>query len=820
MTGRSALAGLPEEPPLTDPQDLPVEHGDPYEDTPETRQLILERIEDRMRKARNHRSLFEREWYQNLLFYAGHHWFVFDRNRGQFRPRGGPRWFPKPVTNKVMEKANDNIASLLMTPPQMSWEPKRDTPSAIAAADISDEIDETIAQEAGRQDNDRDLALWTVITGNAFLQSYYDPSPEHGYTFVQHEECQACGVVSSPAAIRDAGSACPACGADDLRPAVERVGSFCQACRERGSEATFQGEMAFQPCPVCATQPLQAGSEPPKLQPVYGETKVGEHKPRGKLCEKVRSPFEVFFDHINVRKFDREGGMTWAVVAELIDHQEAKERWGTDWGPGGSVTPGQGASLSMQYLESLSVLTAVIDPATGPTTSAGSGAGNAQRVLLETFYELPTRRFPQGLEAQRVQGNNGRIVEFGPLPYHMTDEEGNPDPTQPFIPLVHFRFHRQPGRAWGRTPISDIVPLNVARNRAEAMMMVAEARMANPVWLIPDGVMVRDPTGEPGELVRYNAITAGQGRAPKPERIPGIPPPAYFMARMQALDEQMEKLSGSFDIAHGEAPRGVTAASALALLGERQQRSVSPQITQWELAQEERVRQQMYIFREYGVTERVRPRRDGISKWAFQVWQATDLGGDVNVRVVPGSAMPKSRAQKAATIEAEVRMGLVNVQNPEVLRRVHESYGTTELVQPYESDVKDAQQEQELWLRMAKGEKNGRLMRFRPLIDNHQVHADEHRAFALTDEFREIEERAADGDASAAVMIGDFYNNLQQHLAALTPPSPAQAPPSGRPQSGPGPGRPEGTGPVFNAGRSEPEGESRAIAEPGTPIPS
>lgn len=849
MTALSPIstAGLPKEPPLTDPQDLYPEKGDPYEDTPDNRQLISERMEQRLMKARNHRSLFEREWYQALLFYAGHHWFVFDRNRGQFRPRGGPKWFPKPVTNKVMEKANDNIASLLMTPAQMSWEPKRDTPSSIAAADISGQIDETIAEEAGRPQNDRVIALWNVLTGNAFLESYYDPSEEHGQTFVQHEECQQCGAVSTPVAIKEAGGECPGCGSEELKPALERTGAFCPQCRESGVEVPpAPPQLAFTPCPACAASAVVnpnlpqiagaavppaagngisgAGAPPPMqipmLQPSYGEEKIGHRAPRGKLCERVRSPLEIFFDHINVRSFDEGGGLRWYIGAELIDLQEAKEKFGTDLGPGSSVTPGQSASLSMQYLESLSVLTAVIDPATGPTTSAGSGGGNAARVLYETFRELPSRRFPQGLEAKRVQGANGRVVEFGPLPYHRTDEEGNPDPTRPFLPIVHYRFHLQAGRAYGRTPISDIVPLNVARNRAEAMMMVSEARMANPVWLIPEGVMVRDPTGEPGELVRYNSLSAGQGRAPKPERIPGLAPPEYFMARMRDLDEQMEKLSGSFDIAHGEAPRGVTAASALALLGERQQRSVSPQVTAWEMSQEERVRQQMYIFREYGVTERIRPRRDGISKWAFQVWQASDLGGNVNVRVIAGSAMPKSRAQKMATVEAEVKMGAVNLQNPEVLRRLHEIYGTTELVQPYETDVKDAQQEQEMWLRMARVEKNGKMMRFRPIIDNHQIHATEHRTFGMTDGFREVEEKAANGDAAAQVAVDDFYNNLKQHLTALAPPPPELAPPSGKAPTGPGAGRPEGTGPVLNAGRDEATGETRAISEPPTNSPS
>ncbi|NGX53849.1 MAG: hypothetical protein K1000chlam4_00569, partial [Chlamydiae bacterium] len=45
----------------------------------------------------------------------------------------------------------------------------------------------------------------------------------------------------------------------------------------------------------------------------------------------------------------------------------------------------------------------------------------------------------------------------------------------------------------------------------------------------------------------------------------GISPSEYFRYRLEDLDNQMESLAGSFGVAHGEAPKGVTAASALAL---------------------------------------------------------------------------------------------------------------------------------------------------------------------------------------------------------------------------------------------------------------
>lgn len=835
-----------------DPQEVPPKN-DPYADSPDIRRDISDRMDRFLEKARNHRTQFEREWFQNLLFYAGHHWIIFDRTRGQYRQRQAPHWFPMPVTNKVFEKANDNIASLLMTEPAMSWEPRSEDAASIAAAEIADQINETIGQEVQRRPNNRELATWEVLTGNGYVESLYDRSEEHGTTLMQHEECQNCGYVAGPKDFRDAGDTCPMCGSTEIEAAFERTGSYCPECEKIGAGTDQGPEMAFQPCPVCATgamlsQQLQPGlpsppvtvsAAPPSFPESTGEppqiptmlprldrnTKVGEQVPRGKVREIIRSPFNIFFDHVGVKKFNEEGGLRAVIVAELMDDHEAKEKYGPDVAPGTPVAA-QGSSLSMQYIETLTVLTSMIDPTLSPTASAGRGspAGSTARVLREKMYELPTKRFPQGLEATRIQGGNGKVVEWGPLQSHRTGENGEPDINRPFIPIVHFGFILQPGRAYAKTSISDIMPLNQERNMTRSMMLLIERRMGNPTWLLPDNLMVRDPTGEPGELIRYTHLSTGQGRAPEPHKVPGTETPATMWRHIELLDEEIEKLSGSFDIAHGEAPKGVTAASALALLGERQQRSVSPQVEAWELAQEERVRQQMDIFREYGVDARLRVRKEGVSKWAFEEWKASDLGGNINVRVVPGSAMPKSRAAVRATVEAELRIpGLIDVTNPAVRRRVHELWGTTELTEPYNLDVKYAQQENELFMRRVRGEQGGQTMLFRPLIDNHQVHVTEHMNYAKGDEFVEMERRAGgpEPDVKSQAFLAEFYEHLRQHMDILNPPLPPPGP-GAQPAPG-GPtmpeGRPPGSGPVFNAGKSEPEGESRTVMEPAQPMP-
>lgn len=797
----------------------PQPEAEPWQ-PPENAKRANTLMDELLERAQRGRALFEREWFRNCLFGAGHHWIIFDRAGGRWRSKvkgKNSKWLPTPVTNRCSEHIDDNVSALTRTPPELSWLPSDDDPKSIAAADVADRIDELIVEETGRFRNARSKAAWSVTTGDVFVESGIDKSWEHGSVFVPQQECADCGAIGSNKEMQDG---CPHCGGGNIMEAKERIGMTCPAC----GEFPYDEQLVFGDCPLCAEQAAQmqaAGanvvdmatglpaeqSEPfpvPKLRPMYGEQSIGTTEPKGKLWERARSPFEVWYDLRTVREFNREGGLRWGIIREMVDPDEVKDTY-----PGmpleeESTAQGTGGSVSLQYLESVSLLAGMIDPQANNLTATGNASGQGGRVLREVLYHLPTKDFPEGLTAIRI--NSSKMAEVKGLSYH--DNDG-----QPFIPLVHIPFKKQPGRVPGRTFMADIVPINKIRNETECMMIVSERRMANPVNLIPDQTMKRLPTGEPGENWIYTHLSAGSGRAPMPTRLPGVEPSLYFERRLQGLDQQMERLAGSFAISHGEAPRGITAASALALLGERQERAVSPQIQAWEQGHEAVARQQMYIFREYVTEERTKALRDSLSKWSFESFSNADVGGNFTVKVEIGSATPKSSAQMRATLEAEMRVpGFLNLMDPGVQRRIHQIMGTTTVIQHMDADTKDAQQQQDLWIRQYTGEDGAEPMQFRPLIDNHMVHAAEHVKFAKGDKFREIEKKAMAGDSQSAVLIAEFYQDLQGHLEAIAPP-PEVGPPS---KEGPGAGRPEGTGKVLSAGRQDVPPAERAIAEPGT----
>ena len=781
---------------------------------PENAAKVSALMDELILEGQKGRSLFEREWYRNCLFYGGHQWVIFDQERGQWRRKKGPKWFPRPVTNRCAEHVEDNISNLTRTPPELSWTPQDDDPKSIAAADVADRIDELIVEETGRFRSTRLKAGWMAITGDVFVESGIDKSLEHGTVFVPHQECMECGLVGTNSEMQEA---CPQCGGQNIMEARERIGMACPSC----GDFPYDEKLVHKECPVCASEAAQmqepaqltgeSGLAPlpepmapapiPKLMPVYGETPLGLQEPKGKLWERIRSPFEMWYNLRTVREFTKDGGLRWCMIREMVDPDDVKDAY-----PGlpieeSSGSQGAGPSVSLHYLESVALMAGIIDNRSALSRTPNF-ASSGQLVLREVLYHLPTKDYPNGLLAIRINGS--KMAEVKPLPYH--DNEG-----AEFIPVVHIPFKRQPGRVPGRTFMSDVVSLNQIRNETEAMMILAERRMANPVNRIPSGIMERMPTGEPGENWIYKNLSAGSGRPPIPDRIPGIEPSLYFDRRIASLDQQMERLSGSFAVSHGEAPRGITAASALALLGEKQERSVAPQVQAWEQGHEAIARQQMYIFREYCTEERTKALQDSLSKWSFESFTNADVGGNFTVKVEQGSATPKSSAQMRATIEALMRVpGFLNLMDPGVQRRIHQLMGTTTVIQHMDADTRDAQQQQDLWLRQYTGEQGGEPMILRPLIDNHLIHAAEHVKFAKGDKWREIEKKARMGDTQSALLMQEFYEDLKGHLEALAPP-PEVAPPGGKEL-----GRPEGTGKVLSAGRQDVPTQERAIVEPGT----
>src|SRR5581483_1366308 len=635
------------------------------------KQAISARIDRMLSIDRFQRSLFEREWFRNVLFLAGQQWIIYER--GRWRPRALPAWFPRAQTNKFMEKHNDIMSQLVQGKPiPITYLPATDDPADIATAEVGQRLREVIYSEANIEEKEEEVAAWLIATGNAFVIPYYDMDEEHGTTFMSHQRCLTCGGISDPA--------------------------------ENGvMSSSFED----------AIDPTGA--------PIGGEVPVGA------IQADVASPFEIRLDHRitdmkNQRRFVRQ---------RRYDLDYAKERWPefakviqADWGN----------DLSQYYLDVLAHVTSSFS-ASGGFIGGGPAAPKNPKVTAYEFYELPSKKFPQGLRAVRLGANSQAVVEAGPLTtkYGAGIKKG-----QYFLPLVHFGFDKVPGRFWRKTRLDDLIPLQIFRNTVEANLRLTAQRMGNPIWLIPKGSGTDIITGEPGQEVKYNAIPAGAGgQFAKPERIPAelsnLQPLIMLIAK---IDDSIERVGGTFFLQGGDTPPGVTAASALAYLGERAQKSMSPLMSEYAKGWRNFELFALEIARENWDEERIRVIAGKNRKWQVSKFTKADLQGAVNLIIDYNGMFPKSNATERATIAQLVQLGVVNPAADEETRfNILKAYGEMDLLGSKNIDIEDAAKEQDQFL-----EDISFMPQVRPMVDNSKVHLMMHTDFAKTDEFRELPE--------------------------------------------------------------------------------
>jgi hypothetical protein len=649
----------------------PEDEQNPYADL----QAISARLDKALTVDRFERSLFEREWFRNVLFYAGQHWIIY--TNGRWRPRVLPAWFPRAQTNKINELSNTVATTLLQGRPPIRYQPSTDDDADYRLAEFGEQVRQVIYSEAKIDDKEQELAMWLTLTGNVFLLPHYDMDEKYGMRELPGEfQCSDCGEdVSIPPpmpGMPPAPPTCQACGSENLTPAMAPVGS------------------------------LQAD---------------------------VCSPFEIRLDHRHRNFEDQER----FVRMRRYDLDYAKDKWKTDANgmPISDLMSADGGNdLSQFYLDVLSHVTGTFG-ASGGIMGGGPTGGKSPKVTAYEFYELPSDKFPEGLRAVRIGSAGSMVVEAGPLPDSYVV---GPQAKKKFLPLVHYGFDLVPGRFWKKTRIDDLIPLQVFRNIVEANLRLTAQRMGNPIWLIPKGSGVDILTGESGQMVQYNPVNFGGTNFAKPERDPAEMSnvgPSLMLLKM--IDDAMERLAGTFFLQGGETPPGVTAASALAYLGERAQKSMTPLMREYAKGWKRFEEMALEIARANWDDERLHTIAGQNHQWETQRFRKADLLGQVNMTIDYEALFPKSNATQRATLQTLLQVpGIVNPLDPEQNYKILEIFGMTQLKPSNDIDVREAVKE---WDEFLSDDKPPMLL---PIAQNDTVHLQYHTNAMKTDEFKTL----------------------------------------------------------------------------------
>lgn len=312
------------------------------------------------------------------------------------------------------------------------------------------------------------------------------------------------------------------------------------------------------------------------------------------------------------------------------------------------------------------------------------------------------------------------------------------------------------GKFYNTSAIEDLIPLQRELNRTRSQVIEAKNRMAKPQLVAQQGsVNPKRITTEPGQVIEYKL-----GFEP-PRPLPLQPLPSYVTEEINRIYADMADLSGQHEVSGGNAPPGVTAATAISFLTEQDESIIANFYDSIEEGIEKIAGHCLSYVKDFWDEPRTVKVAGFEGTFDVQTFKSSDLRGNTDIRVEAGSALPTSRAAKQAFITDLMKMGFID---PQQGLEVMEIGGLNKIYERTQVDRRQAQRENlkmriiteedmqrqaEEWAirnpEVQKDSEDGVLLD-PPLIvpvhtyDNHQVHIDEHNMYRKSQSFENVPE--------------------------------------------------------------------------------
>lgn len=251
----------------------------------------------------------------------------------------------------------------------------------------------------------------------------------------------------------------------------------------------------------------------------------------------------------------------------------------------------------------------------------------------------------------------------------------------PFAKLEHIPT----GTFYSESSIVDLIPLQKEYNRTRGQIIESKNRMGKAQLLAEKGsVDASKITSEPGQVILY------QPGFEKPTPLPLVNLPSYVTQELDRILSDMEDISGQHEIANGQTPPGVTAATAINFLQEQDDSKLAPTYESLEEAIEKVAFQTLSLVQEFWDAPRTIKTVGIDSSFDAMTLMGSDLRGNTDIRVEAGSSLPTSKAAKQAFILDLMKMGFID---PAKGLEVMEIGGVQKIYEEVQLDVRQAQRE-------------------------------------------------------------------------------------------------------------------------------
>lgn len=564
-------------------------------------QALMERCLQQARNDSARKARDRADWW-NLLMYRGgeNQWKVWDRateryvDRGTDPATGGiPAHVPRCCTNHFAVKIDGIAAILDQTSPAKECGPGAAEDRDRAAAEVANDALPVLFEEIGYEDDRSQIHKLVTLTDRVGYVLYCDNDEKYGTDHIPALQCQACGEFAGPAELTD----------DDT-------------------------------CPHCGKGPMV-----PAQHPQTGELLAYEY-PKGRLCGSIATSFELSTPP-NSRTTDTRK-LPWVLRHRRTPREEVLARWPelreklTDEG-----TNDQNNAAGAMYADALAGLVA-------PLGNDGRPAGASGLWVAELWHDPiddGELKFPQGLYRVMV---GDHVAHSGPLEY--VDDDG-----RPFKNVLIRTFATAPGGG-GKPPGDDLAPIQVQHNVVESLIDLATMNYAAGKDYIPLSVtLIDEPTGAPGERIRYKSNIPGE----VPTHVEGKSPAAGLFERLKQLEEAMDSVSRLNAVLAGERPEGDPTLGEVQRLDEngmRAFRAPLDELVRWE---KQAALMCLRIARQTSWSERFAVIRGENGGWEVDAFIGADLDGRVDIFIDKASAWPKSPMLESLRLKEGFETGLL-----------------------------------------------------------------------------------------------------------------------------------------------------------------
>jgi hypothetical protein len=277
--------------------------------------------------------------------------------------------------------------------------------------------------------------------------------------------------------------------------------------------------------------------------------------------------------------------------------------------------------------------------------------------------------------------NGGLITLVGETVVQFIEEWPFDHKEYPFTKFDHIPT----GTFYSESVISDLVPLQREYNRTRNQIIEAKNRMAKPQLMAARGsVDAKKITSEPGLLIEYRPGLD----APRP--LPIQPIPSYVINELSTILSDIEDISSQHQVSRGEAPAGVTAATAISFMQERDDALMTTAYQSVEAGYEKIAKQTISLVVKFWETARIISVTGVDGSFDSVALKGSELEKGTDIRMEAGSALPISKAAKQAFLLDLMKLGMIP---PEKGLELMEMGGIEKLYDEIKIDERAAQRE-------------------------------------------------------------------------------------------------------------------------------